>query len=197
MFFFLSDFFSKFFSKAIESLWDERQLLLIVSCVCVCMFFFSSHFSTHIYSVKRSRHNVWTLCINLIELQLFFETLESIRRKSRRNDHTEFASWIFYSRIWIGISNSCSGSIGNAVRFVWLGIAFNLFFWRAPIQIDREKDLCYVYSIIIPYEMNSNSVKLIQKVFRFFKKKQAMRYTKSTTIHHPIEMSCVSMRIKW
>lgn len=48
----------------------------------VCVYiFFSSHFSTHIYSVKRSRHNVWTLCINLIELQLFFETLESIRRK--------------------------------------------------------------------------------------------------------------------
>lgn len=118
----------------------------------VCVYvFFSSHFSTHIYSVKRSRHNVWTLCINLIELQLFFETLESIRRKSRRNDHTEFASWIFYSRIWIGISNSCSGSIGNAVRFVWLGIAFNLFFLAGPYS-DRQRKrlvLCvlHYYSI--------------------------------------------------
>lgn len=45
-------------------------------------------------SVKRSRHNVWTLCINLIELQLFCDDFgEHQTSKSRRNDHTSSDSF--------------------------------------------------------------------------------------------------------
>lgn len=75
-----------------------------------------------------------------------------------------FESHFLYilSRIWIGISNSCSGSIGNTVRFVWLGIAFNLFL-AVALTSSFYCTLYYRY-IIISYQMNLNSAKLIYKL---------------------------------
>lgn len=112
------------------------------------------------------------------------ETLESAsdEKVEEMIIHNLLAGIFFYSRIWIGISNSFSGSIGNAatICLTWHRIQS---FLAAPFQ-DRLREraserLYSVVHIIIPYEMNSNSVKLIQKVFRL-KKHQAIWYTNCT-----------------
>lgn len=137
-------------------------------------------------SVKRSRHNVWTLCINLIELQLFCDDFgEHQTSKSRRNDHTSSDSFFSFSlshifdsctHIWIGISNSCSGPIGKLcerARDLFDLASHSIFFWRPHTNThsDRRAVSYNVHYYSIENEF-FNSAKLIQKFARFNNEQQ-------------------------
>lgn len=58
-----------------------------------------------IYSVKRSRHNVWTLCINLIEFQLFLRLFWATKNdKQKTNSRLVVGCWsytILFVHVWI------------------------------------------------------------------------------------------------